>query len=241
MPVALSEYSLNRRRFLTTLLAGSAALAFGDLVLPRAARAASAGGPFALPPLPYPDNALSPHISANTIGFHYGKHHQGYVNNLNQLVANTPLADQSLEAVVKTVAGKAEQAAIFNNAAQIWNHTFYWNSLRPKGGGKPTGALAELIDKSFGDYDKFKAEFAKAATTQFGSGWAWLVKDGDKLIVTKTGNADTPIAHGQKPLLTIDVWEHAYYLDYQNRRADYVAAVLDNLINWDFAAQNLAA
>lgn len=231
----------SRRRFLVALLGGTAALALGDLALPPAARAASASGPFALPPLPYPDNALSPHISANTIGFHYGKHHQGYVNNLNQLVANTPLADQPLEAVVKAAAGKAEQAAVFNNAAQIWNHTFYWNSLRPKGGGKPTGALAEMIEKSFGDYDKFKAEFAKAATSQFGSGWAWLVKDGDKLAVTKTGNADTPIAHGQKPLLTIDVWEHAYYLDYQNRRADYVAAVLDNLINWEFAAQNLAA
>ena len=233
------EYALNRRRFLTTLLAGSAALAFGDLAVPRQARAA-ASGPFTLPPLPYPENALSPAISTNTVGFHYGKHHQGYVNNLNQLVAGTPLADQSLEAVIKTTTGKADQVAIFNNAAQVWNHTFYWNSMRPNGGGKPSGPLAELIEKSFGDYDKFKAEFAKTATSQFGSGWAWLVKDGDKLIVTKTGNADTPIAHGQQPLLTIDVWEHAYYLDYQNRRADYVAAVLDNLINWDFAARNLA-
>jgi Fe-Mn family superoxide dismutase len=241
MSTTLPEYALNRRRFLTAVLAGSAALALGDLAFPRAARAAGGSGPFTLPPLPYSDDALSPAISAQTIGFHYGKHHQGYVNNLNTLVAGTPLADQSLEAVVKATAGKADQATIFNNAAQVWNHTFYWNSLRPKGGGKPGGALAELIDKSFGDYDKFKAEFAKAATSQFGSGWAWLVKDGDKLIVTKTGNADTPIAHGQKPLLTIDVWEHAYYLDYQNRRADYVAAVLDNLINWDFAAQNLAA
>ena len=237
----LSESALNRRQFLTALLAGSAALALGDLALPRVARAAGGSGPFTLPPLPWPDNALSPAISANTIGFHYGKHHQGYVNNLNQLVAGTPLANQSLEAVVKATAGKADQTAIFNNAAQVWNHTFYWNSLRPKGGGKPSGALAELIEKSFGDYDKFKAEFAKAATSQFGSGWAWLVKDGDKLAVTKTGNADTPIAQGQKPLLTIDVWEHAYYLDYQNRRADYVAAVLEKLINWDFAAQNLAA
>lgn len=239
MSASLPEYALNRRRFLTALLAGSAALAFGDLAVPRQARAA-ASGPFTLPPLPYPENALSPAISTNTVGFHYGKHHQGYVNNLNQLVAGTPLADQSLEAVIKTTTGKADQVAIFNNAAQVWNHTFYWNSMRPNGGGKPSGALAELIEKSFGDYDKFKAEFAKTATSQFGSGWAWLVKDGDKLIVTKTGNADTPIAHGQQPLLTVDVWEHAYYLDYQNRRADYVAAVLDNLINWDFAARNLA-
>ena len=241
MPTNLPEFVLNRRRFLTALLAGSAALAWGDLALPRTARAAGGSGPFSLPPLPYPDDALSPTISANTIGFHYGKHHQGYVNNLNSLVAGTPLADQSLEAVVKATVGKADQTAIFNNAAQVWNHTFYWNSLRPRGGGKPSGALAELIEKSFGDYDKFKAEFAKAATSQFGSGWAWLVKDGDKLIITKTGNADTPIAQGQKPLLTIDVWEHAYYLDYQNRRADYVAAVLDKLINWEFAGQNLAA
>lgn len=241
MSVPLSELTVNRRRFLTAMLAGSAMLAFGDLTLPRQARAAGASGPFTLPPLPYPDNALSPTISANTIGFHYGKHHQGYVNNLNQLVAGTALADQPLEAVIKASVGTADKTAIFNNAAQIWNHTFYWNSLRPKGGGKPTGALAELIEKSFGGFDPFKTEFAKAATSQFGSGWAWLVKDGDKLAVTKTSNADTPIIHGLKPLLTIDVWEHAYYLDYQNRRADYVAAVLDNLINWEFAAQNLAA
>lgn len=239
MSANLSDYALNRRRFLTTLLAGSAVLTLGDLVLPRVARAAAAG-PFTLPPLPYADDALNPVISANTIGFHYGKHHQGYVTKLNELVAGTPFADQSLDSVVKATAGKAEQSAIFNNAAQTWNHTFYWNSLKPKGGGKPSGALAELIDKSFGDYDKFKAELAKASTGQFGSGWAWLVKDGDKLAVTKTGNADTPIARDQKPLLTIDVWEHAYYLDYQNRRADYVAAVIDNLLNWEFAAKNLA-
>ena len=228
----------NRRRFLTALLAGSAALAFGNLIHPRLARAA---GPFTLPPLPWPENALSPAISANTISFHYGKHHQGYVNKLNELVAGTPLAEQPLEAVIKATAGKADQAAILNNAAQVWNHTFYWNSLRPQGGGKPSGALAAQIDQSFGSVDAFKTEFAKAATGQFGSGWAWLVKDGDKLSIVKTGNADTPIAHGQQPLLTIDVWEHAYYLDYQNRRADYVAAVLDGLINWEFAAQNLAA
>ena len=240
MSKTLPEYALNRRRFLMTLLAGSAALAVGDLALPRVARAA-ASGPFTLPPLPYPDDALSPAISAQTIGFHYGKHHQGYVNKLNELVAGTPLADQPLEAVIKATVGQSAQTAIFNNAAQVWNHTFYWRSLRPKGGGKPDGALAELITKSFGDYDQFKAEFAKIAASQFGSGWAWLVKEDDKLTVTKTGNADTPIAHGQQPLLTIDVWEHAYYLDYQNRRADYVAAVLDRLINWDFAARNLSA
>ncbi len=239
MPDPLLAPLPNRRRFLTALLAGSAALAFGDLSHPRLARAAA--GPFTLPPLPWPENALSPAISANTISFHYGKHHQGYVNKLNELVAGTPLAEQPLDAVIKATAGKADQAAIFNNAAQVWNHTFYWNSLRPKGGGKPSGALAAQIDQSFGSFDAFKTEFAKAATGQFGSGWAWLVKDGDKLIIVKTGNADTPIVHGQRPLLTVDVWEHAYYLDYQNRRADYVTAVLDGLINWEFAAQNLAA
>ena len=238
MPSTLLTPHQNRRQFLTTLLVGSSVLAFGGLLGPRPARAAD--GPFKLPPLPYAENALEPVISARTIGFHYGKHHQGYVNNLNKLVTGTPLADQPLEAVVKVTANP-DQTAIFNNAAQVWNHTFYWNSLKPKGGGKPTGALAEMIDKSFGGFEQFKAEFAKAATGQFGSGWAWLVKDGDKLAVVKTGNADNPLVHGQKPLLTVDVWEHAYYLDYQNRRADYVTAVLDGLINWDFAAQNLAS
>lgn len=238
MPSTLLTPHQNRRQFLTTLLVGSSVLAFGGLLGSRPARAAD--GPFKLPPLPYAENALEPVISARTIGFHYGKHHQGYVNNLNKLVTGTPLADQPLEAVVKATANP-DQTAIFNNAAQVWNHTFYWNSLKPKGGGKPTGPLAEMIDKSFGGFEQFKAEFAKAATGQFGSGWAWLVKDGDKLAVVKTGNADNPLVHGQKPLLTVDVWEHAYYLDYQNRRADYVTAVLDGLINWDFAAQNLAS
>ncbi len=238
MPSTLLTPHQNRRQFLTTLLVGSSVLAFGGLLGSRSARAAD--GPFKLPPLPYAENALEPVISARTIGFHYGKHHQGYVNNLNKLVTGTPLADQPLEAVVKATANP-DQTVIFNNAAQVWNHTFYWNSLKPKGGGKPTGALAEMIDKSFGGFEQFKAEFAKAATSQFGSGWAWLVKDGDKLAVVKTGNADNPLVHGQKPLLTVDVWEHAYYLDYQNRRADYVTAVLDDLINWDFAAQNLAS
>ena len=229
----------NRRQFLTTLLVGSAALTLGG-TFSHSRPAYAASGPFTLPPLPYLDNALNPVISTQTISFHYGKHHQGYVNKLNELVAGTPLADQSLEAVIKATANKNDQAAIFNNAAQVWNHTFYWNSLQAKGGGKPTGALATAIDKSFGNFDAFKAELIKAATGQFGSGWAWLVKDGDTLMVTKTMNADNPLVHGQKPLLTIDVWEHAYYLDYQNRRADYITAVLNKLINWEFAAQNLA-
>ncbi|HCB13583.1 MAG TPA: superoxide dismutase [Gammaproteobacteria bacterium] len=232
--------SLNRRQFLSTLLASATVLTVSGFAGSGLARATNVSPPFTLPPLPWPDDALNPHISANTIGFHYGKHHQGYVNNLNKLVTGTPMADQPLEAIITATAGKADQTAIFNNAAQVWNHTFYWNSLRPKGGGKPAGALIEQIEKDFGGFDTFKAEFTKAATSQFGSGWAWLVKDGDKLAITKTGNADTPFIHGKKPLLTIDVWEHAYYLDYQNRRADYIAAIMDHLINWEFAAQNLA-
>ena len=196
---------------------------------------------FELPALPYAQDALEPHISANTLSFHYGKHHNTYVTNLNNLVKDTDLAGKSLEDIVKAVAGDASKAGIFNNAAQVWNHTFYWHSMSPNGGGAPTGAIAAKIDEDLGGYDKFVEEFKAAATTQFGSGGAWLVVDGDKLKVTKTANADSPIAHGQTPLLTIDVWEHAYYLDYQNRRPDYIATFLDSLVNWDFANQNLAA
>ncbi len=192
-----------------------------------------------LPPLPYADNALDPVISANTLGFHYGKHHKGYVDTLNKLIAGTELAGLSLEQLINETAGKADKVAIFNNAAQTWNHTFYWRSLRAKGGGEPPAALKQKIETSFGNLDACKKELATAATTQFGSGWAWLVLEGDKLKVLKTGNAETPLTKGAKPLLTLDVWEHAYYLDYQNRRADYVNAVLDKLINWDFAAENL--
>lgn len=192
-----------------------------------------------LPPLPYADNALDPVISANTVGFHYGKHHKGYFDNLNKLVAGTEFADLPLEQIIAKTAGKAEKSAIFNNAAQTWNHTFYWRSLKPRGGGEPPSVLKQKIEASFGALDACKKELATAAMAQFGSGWVWLALDGDKLKVLKTGNADVPLATGVKPLLTIDVWEHAYYLDYQNRRADYVAAVLDKLINWDFAEENL--
>ena len=195
--------------------------------------------PHVLPPLPYADNALDPVISAHTLSFHYGKHHKAYVDNLNKLIAGTPLAELSLEQVIAEVAGKADKAGIFNNAAQIWNHTFYWNSLSPKGGGEPPSALKQKIEAAFGDVANCKKELATAATTQFGSGWAWLVLDGDKLKVVKTANAELPSTSGLKPLLTIDVWEHAYYLDFQNRRPDYVNAVLDKLINWGFAADNL--
>ena len=199
-----------------------------------------AKAPFKLPALPYADDALAPVISSNTLGFHYGKHHKAYVDNLNKLVAGTAHADSSLEDIIKATAGKPESAGIFNNAAQIWNHTFYWHSLRKGGGGTPGKALMGRIDADFGSLDKLKQDFAQAAVTQFGSGWAWLVVKDGKLAVTKTGNADTPVAHGHKALLTIDVWEHAYYLDFQNRRPDYANAVLDKLINWGFAEDNLA-
>jgi len=194
--------------------------------------------PHVLPPLPYADNALDPIISANTIGFHYGKHHKGYVDNLNKLIAGTEFAELPLAKIIAATAGKADKTAIFNNAAQTWNHTFYWRSLRPTA-AEPPAALKHKIEASFGSLDACKKELATAGLTQFGSGWAWLVLDGDKLKVVKTGNAEVPMTAGMKPLLTIDVWEHAYYLDYQNRRADYLNAVLEKLINWDFAAENL--
>jgi Fe-Mn family superoxide dismutase len=194
---------------------------------------------FQLPPLPYAQDALEPYISARTMSFHYGKHHQTYVDNLNKLVADTPLAEQPLEKVVQETAGAADKAAIFNNAAQVWNHTFFWKSMRPGGGGKPTGRLMGLVEKSFGGFEEFKKSFADTALAQFGSGWVWLVQDGDQLKIVKTSNADTPAAHGQTAILTCDVWEHAYYLDYQNRRKDFVEAFLDHLANWEYAASRL--
>ena len=192
-----------------------------------------------LPPLPYPDNALDG-ISANTLSFHYGKHHKAYVDNANKMIAGTDLADASLEAIVKAAAGKPDKAGLFNNAAQVWNHSFYWKSMRPKGGGAPSGKLKEMVEKDFGGLENFKKEFATAGTTQFGSGWAWLVLDGGKLKCVKTPNAETPLTTAAKPLLTMDVWEHAYYLDWQNRRPDYITAFLEKLINWEFAAENLS-
>ena len=194
-----------------------------------------------LPPLPYADNSLDPVITAHTISFHYRKHHQGYVDNLNKLVSGTDYAALSLEKIIAATSGQVEAAAIFNNAAQIWNHTFYWKSLRAKGGGEPPAALKEKMVAAFGSVDVCKKELSSMVVSQFGSGWGWLVLDGDKLKVVKTANAETPLTTGVKPLLTIDVWEHAYYLDYQNRRADYVAAVLDKLINWEFALENINA
>lgn len=192
-----------------------------------------------LPALPYAENALEPAISARTLEFHYGKHHKGYVDNLNKMIVGTEYADMPLEKLICDLAGKIEKTAIFNNASQVWNHTFFWHSLSPQGGGEPPAALKKKIVADFGSLDACKMDLATAATTQFGCGWAWLVLEGSALKVVKTCNANSPLCKGLKPLLTIDVWEHAYYLDYQNRRADYVAAVLDKLINWNFAAENL--
>lgn len=195
---------------------------------------------FDLPALPYDKTALEPHISARTLEFHHGKHHNTYVVNLNKFVAETDLAGKSLEEIIQATAGDSARAGIFNNAAQVWNHTFFWQSLSPNGGGRPGGDLAARIDADLGGYDAFADAFKTAAATQFGSGWAWLVIQNGKLAVTKTANADTPLTQGATPLLTLDVWEHAYYLDYQNRRPDFIATFLDHLVNWDFAAANLA-
>ena len=192
-----------------------------------------------LPQLPFEKDALAPYITANTLDFHYGKHHKAYVDNLNKLIEGTELAAKSLEEIIKIAAKDSAKAGIFNNAAQVWNHSFYWQCLKKSGGGAPSGAVAEKIKATWGNFEKFADDLKNAGITQFGSGWAWLISEGNELKITKTANADTPIAHGQKPLLTIDVWEHAYYLDYQNRRPDYLSAVIQNLINWDFVNANL--
>ena len=193
-----------------------------------------------LPQLPYAYSALEPHISRTTLELHHGQHHRTYVERAKALAKDVRLADQPLEAIIRQTAGHESHRALFNNAAQAWNHAFYWRSLRPDGGGVPHGEIAERIKESFGDHERFFDRLADAAVGQFGSGWAWLVLEGDTLKVTQTANADTPIAHGQTALLTLDVWEHAYYLDYQNRRADYARAIIEHLINWDFANRNLS-
>lgn len=193
-------------------------------------------------PLPYDFNALEQYgMKAETFEYHYGKHHKSYVDNLNKLTADTELANKPLEEVIKMTYNDASKQGVFNNAAQVWNHTFFWSSLKPGGGGAPTGDLAARIDKDFGSFEKFKEEFTAAATTQFGSGWAWLIDDNGTLKVTKTPNAVDPVAEGQKALLTLDVWEHAYYIDFRNARPAFIKNYLDNLVNWDFAAANLAA
>ena len=195
--------------------------------------------PVTLPPLPYEQSALQPVISANTLGFHHGKHHKTYVDTLNKLIAGTEFADMPLEKIVRATANQPDHTEIFNNAGQAWNHNFYWRCMRPSGGGEPPAVLKRLMESSFGSVDACKKELSKAAVGQFGSGWAWLAQDGEKLKIIKTGNANSPLTLGSKPLLTIDVWEHAYYLDYQNRRVDYVNALIDKLANWNFAAENL--
>ncbi|MEQ8765925.1 MAG: Fe-Mn family superoxide dismutase [Planctomycetota bacterium] len=190
--------------------------------------------PFSLPDLPYSKDALAPHISNETLEFHYGKHHAAYVNNLNNLTGGSDLENKSLEDLIKT-----QEGGIFNNAAQVWNHTFYWNSMSPGGGGSPSGKIGEAINKAFGSFDAFREQFSKAAAGQFGSGWAWLVKGADgALAIETTGNAGNPLRDGKSPILTCDVWEHAYYIDYRNARPKYIEAWW-NLINWEFAEKNL--
>ena len=195
--------------------------------------------PFELPNLPYAYDALEPAISRRTLEFHHDRHHRTYVETLNRLIEGKPLAKESLERVIIDASRDKAMLEIFNNAAQHWNHSFFWHCLKPGGGGKPTGDIARLIDRDFGGYDGFARKFKETATRQFGTGWAWLMLDHGRLTITKTGDADLPLAHGQQALLTLDVWEHAYYLDYQNRRPDFIQAFLDKLLNWDFVNQNL--
>jgi Fe-Mn family superoxide dismutase len=206
---------MNRRQFLSVTLVGSAAIVVDLLACSRMAEASSS---FELPQLPYPQDALAPYISGRQIGFHYGKHHRAYIEKLKELLKGTKLEKARLEDVIKTSAGFPDMVGLINNAAQAWNHAFYWKCMRPGGGGKPIGKLAKMIQASFGNFNNFREEFTKAAATLFGSGWAWLVENGGGLEVVQTSNADNPLIYGQKPLLTIDVWEHAYYLDYQNAR-----------------------
>jgi superoxide dismutase, Fe-Mn family len=194
---------------------------------------------FELPSLPYADTALEPYYSAKTFSFHHGKHHKAYVDNLNKLLPGSPFENSTLEEIILAVAGDATKAGFFNNAAQVWNHTFFWHCMTPGGGGAPSGALAAKIDAAFGSYEKFAEQFKAAAVGRFGSGWAWLVLDGSELKIMSTPNAETPMTGGKRALLTVDVWEHAYYLDYQNRRPDFVQTFLEHLVNWDFVAENL--
>ncbi|WP_084448538.1 superoxide dismutase [Desulfovibrio inopinatus] len=234
-----SEESLgvSRRQFMGMAATAGVALTAFAAGLPRSVLAADA---FTAPALPYAENALEPYISARTVSFHYGKHTMAYFKKTNAMLANSPKAGSSLEEVFKDAAKDAAAQNLFNNAAQAWNHVFYWQGMKPGGGGPATGDVAKMIKASFGNYDSFKKAFAEAGATQFGSGWAWLVLEGEELRVVKTPNAMNPMVAGAKPLLTMDVWEHAYYLDYQNRRGDYISAFLDHLVNWDFVNANLA-
>ena len=235
----MNEANVSRRRFLGGVAAVSVGAGLGckssDSAASKGTTMTSTGAaPHVLPALPWADTGLEPHISARTLSFHYGKHHAGYLGKLNAALEGSDDADKSLEELIAS-----GDAKYFNNAAQVWNHTFYWNSMKPGGGGAPTGRIGELIGSAFGGYEAFKEKFAATANGQFGSGWAWLCAKGDGLEIVGTSNADTPIAHGGKPLITCDVWEHAYYLDYQNARPSYTGAFLDHLLNWEFAEQNL--
>ena len=217
-------------------LGGVAGRAWAQSVAAVAPAAPAAAGPHVLPPLPFAENALAPYMSAQTLGFHHGKHHKAYVDNLNRLVAGTPLAELPLDKLVVTVAGKPEQQALFNNAAQVWNHTFFWNCMKPAGGGEPGGALAAAINAKWGSYAAFKEAFTKSAVGNFGSGWTWLVKKADGSVdIVNMGAAGTPLTTADKALLTVDVWEHAYYIDYRNLRPKFVETFLDKLVNWDYA------
>lgn len=239
---SLGKFSLGNNAFAGSLLGKKSISGFDGKKPPKTTSLTNKNKnmTITLPPLPYEKNALAPHISENTLNFHYGKHHQGYVNNLNNLIKDSEFTNLSLEEIIKKSANDNSKVAIFNNSAQIWNHTFYWNSMKPNGGGKPEGKLLELINHSFGSFEEMLNQFKVAATTQFGSGWAWLVLEGEKLKIVKTANAETPLTnHNQKPLLTIDVWEHAYYLDFQNARPNYIDVFFNNLVNWQFASENL--
>lgn len=230
---------ISRRGFVMGAIGGCAILGTGLFTLSGCSKQPGTTSSITLPPLPYPEDALEPIISKLTIGYHYGKHHKAYVEKTNQLIKGTSLSGLPLVEIVKQTAGVSDQTAIFNNAAQVLNHDFYWRSLSPKG-GNPEGEMAQRITSSFGSYDGFKKEFLNVAVNLFGSGWTWLVADGKQLRIVPTANAENPIVQGLTPLLTVDVWEHAYYLDYQNRRKDYVKGIIDNLLNWQFAASNLS-
>jgi superoxide dismutase, Fe-Mn family len=232
---------LNRREFVTMIGTSAAAFSLAASEPNPTFAANQVSSTISLPPLPYAQNALAPYISENTISFHYGKHHQAYVKNTIAKIAGSELEKASLEEIIKTTANNSGLSAVFNNAAQVMNHSFYWNSMKPGGGGEPKGKIGEMITESFGNYQGFVDAFSNTAAAQFGSGWAWLVLENNSLKVVKTANADTPFTTSAKPLITIDVWEHAYYLDYQNRRADYIKAFIEKLINWDFAEKNLLA
>jgi len=232
---------LSRRTFIKGAISGGTIMALGSRSGSHSASKLSPrsqNSSIELPPLPFSEEALEPYISSKTLSFHYGKHHAGYVNKTISAIKETEYAAQSLIEIIKKTTKIPGKSGIFNNAAQVWNHTFYWMSLKPKGGGTPSGKLAQKIKENFGDFSVFKDKLIEAAAGQFGSGWAWLILENTELKIITTTNADTPLVHSQTPLLTIDVWEHAYYLDYQNRRKDYIQAILDHLINWEFAEKN---